>query len=74
MKTKPEYVAMEFKIDSDLYAQVKEVLIPFGLTPEEAIVLFIKETVRQGKIPFEYTEEDLLEAKRLCEEVGWDGE
>ena len=64
-----KYETLQFKINADLYAEVKKILKPYGLTPEDAIILFIKETVRQGKIPFEYTEEDLLEAKRLCEEV-----
>lgn len=62
-----KFETLQFKINADLYAEVKEILKPYGLTPEDAIILFIKETVRQSKIPFEYTEEDLLEAKRLCE-------
>lgn len=74
MNNEPRYETVEFKIDSDLYAQVKEILKPYGLTPEEAIILFIKETVRLGKIPFEYTDEDLREAKRFCEEVTQDEE
>jgi hypothetical protein len=41
---------------------------------EEAPLLFFKETVRMGRIPFEYTQEDLAEAKRLCGEADDDGE
>ena len=29
-----------------------------------ALILFLKETVRLGRIPFDYTEEDLEEARR----------
>lgn len=31
---------------------------------EDALILFLKETVRLGRIPFDYTEEDLEEARR----------
>ncbi len=65
-------VMLDFKIDSDLYNKACIVLKACGLTIEEAILLFIKETVRLGRIPFEYTQEDLLEAKRLGCEVGTD--
>ena len=33
-------------------------------TMEDALILFLKETVRLGRIPFDYTEEDLEEARR----------
>ncbi len=72
--TEPRYETIEVKIDSDLYEKAGEVFKRYGLTHEEAIVLFFKETVRQGKIPFNYTNEDLMEAKRLCGEVDADGE
>ena len=31
---------------------------------EDALILFLKETVRLGRIPFDYTEEDLEEARK----------
>lgn len=33
---------IEICVESDLLAEVREVLKPYGLTPEEAIVLFLK--------------------------------
>lgn len=63
------YVTVEIQVDSELYEQVAEVLKQYGLTPEDAVVLFFEETVRLGRIPFDYTEEDLQEARRLSGEV-----
>jgi addiction module RelB/DinJ family antitoxin len=68
------YETVKFTIDYDLYEQVGEVLKRYGLTHEEAIRLFFKETVRLGRIPFEYTQEDLEAAKRLGGEVDIGGE
>ncbi len=68
------YETVEFKIDSDLYEQVGEILKKYGLTHEEAVLLFFKETIRQGRIPLDYTEGDLLEAKRLSGEPNAIGE
>ena len=70
----PKYETIELTIDSDLYEQAGEVFKRDGLTHEEAIRLFFKETVRLGRIPFDYTPEDLAEAKRLCGETDDDGE
>jgi len=68
------YETVKSTIDYDLYEQVGEVLKRYGLTHEEAIRLFFKETVRLGQIPFEYTQEDLEAAKRLGGEVDIGGE
>lgn len=65
---------IEFQIDADLNNEVGVIFKQYGLTHEEAILLFIKETVRLGKIPFEYTPADLSEAKRLSGEVESIGE
>ena len=70
----PKYEMIELTIDSDLYEQAGEVFKRYGLTHEEAIQLFFKETVRLGRIPFDYTPEDLAEAKRLCGAADDDGE
>ena len=64
---------IELKINADLYDEVGEILKQYGLTHEEAILLFLKETVRLGRIPFEYTQADLLDAKRLSGEMDVDG-
>lgn len=69
-----KYETIELTIDSDLYKQAGEVFERCGLTHEEAIQLFFKETVRLGRIPFDFTPEDLAEAKRLCGEADEDGE
>jgi len=58
---------IEFTIPEELYNQVKPILEAQGLTVESACELFIKETVKLGRIPFEYTEEDIKEAKRWDE-------
>jgi antitoxin component of RelBE/YafQ-DinJ toxin-antitoxin module len=68
------YETVKFTIDSDLYEQAGEIFKRYGLMHEEAPLLFFKETVRMGRIPFEYTQEDLAEAKRLCGEADDDGE
>lgn len=68
------YSTISFVIDEDLYNEAGEILLSLGMTHEEAVQLFLKEMVRIGRIPFDYTEEDLLEAKRLSSEVEADRE
>ncbi len=72
--TVPKCETIEITIDSDLYEQAGEIFKCYGLTHEEAPLLFFKETVRLGRIPFEYTQEDLAEDRRLCGEADDDGE
>lgn len=55
---------IEIRIPKEIYDRASEILAKQGLTVEEACVLFIKETVRLGRIPFDYTEEDLAEVRR----------
>ena len=69
MTADPAYETIEFTIDSDLYEKAGEIFKKHGLTHEEAIRLFLKETVRLGRLPFEYAQEDLREAKALSGEV-----
>lgn len=57
---------IEVQIDSALLEEVKPILDDIGITIEDSIRLFIEETVRLGRLPFTYTEEDTEEAKRLC--------
>ena len=65
----PPYETIEFSIDSELYEKAGEIFKRYGLTHEEAIILFLKETIRLGRLPFEYMEENLQEAKRLSGEM-----
>lgn len=55
---------IEIRLPKEIYDRASEILAKQGLTVEEACVLFIKETVRLGRIPFDYTEEDLAEVRR----------
>ena len=59
-----ELVAVEVKLPKEIYDKASEILAKQGLTMEDALILFFKETVRLGRIPFEYTEEDLEEVRR----------
>ena len=64
-KFPPEEVVWEIEVDAELYEQAKAVFAEFGLTIEEATVLFIKATIACGDLPFPYTEEDIKEAAAL---------
>lgn len=57
-------VTMTVLIDDDLYRQVMTVIEPLGYTMERLLKEFIEETVRLGRIPFEYTEADIEAAKK----------
>ena len=59
-----EQTTITINLPRDVYDRVAEIFSGQGLTVEDAIVLFIKETVRLGRIPFDYTEEDLEEVRR----------
>ena len=59
-----EMATVEVKLPKEIYDKASEILAEQGLTMEDVLILFFKETVRLGRIPFEYTEEDLAEARR----------
>lgn len=59
-----ELVTVEVKLPKEIYDKDSEILAKQGLTMENALSLFFEETVRLGRIPFEYTEEDLEEVSR----------
>lgn len=59
-----ELVTVEVKLPKEIYDKASEILAKQGLTMENALSLFFEETVRLGRIPFEYTEEDLEEVRR----------
>ena len=59
-----EPVTIEVSLPKEVYDSASEILAKQGLRMEDALILFLKETVRLGRIPFDYTEEDLEEARR----------
>lgn len=59
-----ETVVITVKLPTEIYDKASEILSRLGLTMEDALVMFLKETVRLGRIPFDYTEEDFAEAQR----------
>ena len=59
-----ELVTIEVRLPKEMYHKASEILARQGLTMEDALILFFKETVRLRRIPFEFTEEDLEEARR----------
>lgn len=52
-----QLVEVTFEIDSELKEQAEKVCAEYGLTLEEATILFFRETVRLGKLPFEIDED-----------------
>lgn len=59
-----EQVTITVKLPKEIYDKASEILASQGLTMEDALILFIEETVRLGRIPLDYTEEDLEEVRR----------
>lgn len=60
-----KYEIVEFRLPKEIYDEASAILAKQGLTVEDALVLFFEETARLGRIPFEITEADLEEAKRM---------
>ena len=60
-------VTIEFELDTELYEKAKAILATFGLTVEEACVLFLKAVVARRGLPFPLTEQelDLIRNKRM---------
>ena len=61
-------VDVTVKVDDDLYAQTEALFHESGLSFEEAVLLFVREVARLGRLPFDLTEED-LEIMRKLEEA-----
>lgn len=59
------FVDFSVDIDKDLYEQVERLFDKFGLSFEEAALLFIREVARLGRLPLELTEEDWDIVKKL---------
>ena len=51
-------VNVTIEIDAEVYRQAEKVCSRFGLTLEEAFLLFAHETARLGRLPFEITGEE----------------
>ena len=45
-----ELVTIEVKLPKEVYDSASEILAKQGLTMEDALILFLKETVRLGRI------------------------
>ena len=58
-------VVIEIQIDAELKAEAEKVLAMHGYTLEEATVLFLKETVRLGRIPFEVNDAMLAQIRSV---------
>ena len=61
-----EFVELHFKVEQDLFDEVKKVLEPLGITVNQATELFFECIARLGRIPFEYTDEDIKTAEECC--------
>ena len=53
---------LTIQMETEIYNKLESIFAKSNLTVEEAILLFITETVKQGRIPFDYTEADIEEA------------
>ena len=61
-----KYIELNFSVEQELYDNVRAVLEPLGMTVEQATELFFKAVARLGKIPFDYSEKELNDAKESC--------
>ena len=61
-----EFVELHFKVEQELYDEVKKVLEPLGITVEQATELFFECVARLGRIPFDYSDEDIKTAEECC--------
>ena len=59
-----ELVTIEVKLPKEVYDSASEILAKQGLNHGRCVDSLLKETVRLGRIPFDYTEADLEEARR----------
>lgn len=63
-----ETVTIEFELDIELYEKAKAILATYGMTVEEACVLFLKAVVARKGLPFPLTEEELDEFRNRRKE------
>lgn len=65
-----KYVELNFSVEQELYDNVRAVLEPLEVTVEQATALFFDAVARLGRIPFDYSDEELNNAKecgKVCE-------
>ena len=55
---------ISFKLPTVIYEKASAILKEYGLTVEDACVLFLEDVVRRGKLPFEITQADIDEVKK----------
>ena len=65
-----DLTTIKFKVNNELYWSAKEILEKQGIDIKVATVIFIKEIVARGDLPFPYTKEDIAEANNLTEKGG----
>ncbi len=58
-----QMVELALEVDTDLEKQTEAIFAEYGLTLEEAAILFFNEVVRLKRLPFEL-DDDLLEYVR----------
>lgn len=58
-----QMVELALKVDTDLEKQTEAIFAEYGLTLEEAAILFFNEVIRLKRLPFEL-DDDLLEYVR----------
>ena len=63
-----ELCTITFKLPTEIYEKASAILKGYGLTVEDACVLFLHEVVRRGELPFKVTQED-IEAVKKWEEM-----
>ena len=57
-------VPITVRLPKEICDKASDILSVLGLTMEDALIMFLEETVRPECIPFDYTEEDLAEVQR----------
>lgn len=62
-----ELVDVIVRVDEDLYAKAEGLFREFGLSFEEAVLLFVREVARLGRLPFDLTDEDWDIVRKLEE-------
>lgn len=55
---------LTFRLPTEIYEKASAILMEYGLTVEDACVLFLHEVVRRGEMPFKVTQEDIDEVKK----------
>ena len=65
-------VNINIKIEDDVLKQSIDIFNKFGLTIDDAINLFLNETIKKRCIPFNYLDELTIEAINEGREIAYD--